>query len=66
MSFAWACHFAALNIFDIIDGIRMCWQGKDNQKGDIVRRSIHYTQPAITCSKLKVETLEQGMKYVQS
>ena len=24
------------------------------------------TQPAITCSKLTVETLEQGMKYIQS
>ena len=24
------------------------------------------TQPAITCSKLTVETLEQGVKYVQS
>ena len=24
------------------------------------------TQPAITCSKLTIETLEQGMKYVQS
>ena len=23
-------------------------------------------QPAITCSKLKIETLEQGVKYVQS
>ena len=25
-----------------------------------------YAQPAITCSKLKIETLEQGVKYVQS
>ena len=24
------------------------------------------TQPAITCSKLTTETLEQGVKYVQS
>ena len=24
------------------------------------------TKPAITCSKLKIETLEQGVKYVQS
>ena len=23
-------------------------------------------QPAFTCSKLAIETLEQGMKYVQS
>ena len=26
----------------------------------------HITQPAITCSKLTIETLEQGVKYVQS
>ena len=24
------------------------------------------TQPAITCSKLTIKTLEQGVKYVQS
>ena len=24
------------------------------------------TQPAVTCSKLTVETLEQGVKYIQS
>ena len=27
---------------------------------------ISVTQPAITCSKLTIETLEQGVKYVQS
>ena len=27
---------------------------------------IPLTQPAITCSKLTVETLKQGVKYVQS
>ena len=28
---------------------------------------IHgHTQPAFTCSKLTIETLEQGVKYVQS
>ena len=25
-----------------------------------------YTQPAVTYSKLTIETLEQGVKYVQS
>ena len=25
-----------------------------------------YSQPAITCSKLTIETLEEGVKYVQS
>ena len=27
---------------------------------------ITYSQPAIACSKLTIETLEQGVKYVQS
>ena len=27
---------------------------------------IFHSQPAITCSKLTIETLEQGVKYVQS
>ena len=27
---------------------------------------IFLSQPAITCSKLTIETLEQGVKYVQS
>ena len=27
---------------------------------------ICLNQPAITCSKLTIETLEQGVKYVQS
>ena len=25
-----------------------------------------YTQPSITCSKLTIEALQQGVKYVQS
>ena len=28
--------------------------------------SATHTQPEITCSKLTIETLEQGVKYVQS
>ena len=27
---------------------------------------IGVTQPAFTCTKLTIETLEQGVKYVQS
>ena len=27
---------------------------------------VKSSQPAITCSKLTMETLEQGVKYVQS
>ena len=30
------------------------------------RLNIIHTQPAITCSKLAIETLEQGVKYVLS
>ena len=31
-------------------------------------KQVNYdiTQPAITCSKLTIETLDQGVKYVQS
>ena len=28
--------------------------------------SKEITQPAVTCSKLTIETLEQGVRYVQS
>ena len=28
--------------------------------------SLTYSQPAITCPKLTIETLEQGVKFVQS
>ena len=36
-------------------------KGKDSHE-----LGLALTQPAITCSKLPKETLEQGMKYVQS
>ena len=26
----------------------------------------HYTQPALTCSKLTIEIIEKGVKYVQN
>ena len=29
-------------------------------------RKLGWTQPVITCSKLTIETVEQGVKYVQS
>ena len=29
-------------------------------------RFLAFTQPAFTCSKLAIETLEQGVKYIQS
>ena len=31
-----------------------------------VSSELFHTQPAITCSKLAIETLLQGVKYVQS
>ena len=31
-----------------------------------VQIALSLTQPAITCPKLTIETLEQGVKYVQS
>ena len=30
------------------------------------RLQNHYPRPAFTCSKLTIETLEQGVKFVQS
>ena len=33
---------------------------------DEIYLSLPITQPATTCSKLTIETLEQGVKYVQS
>ena len=32
----------------------------------VYEKLMSTTQPAITCSKLTIETLEQGVKYVQS
>ena len=29
-------------------------------------KEVGVSQPAFTCSKLTIETLEQGVKYVQS
>ena len=31
-----------------------------------IRLSRYLPEPAITCSKLTIETLEKGIKYVQS
>ena len=33
---------------------------------EFTRESFEPSQPAFTCSKLTIETLEQGVKYVQS
>ena len=43
---------------------QMARQGLVNSHNFKTLRMI--TQPAITCSKLTIETLEQGVKYVQS
>ena len=31
-----------------------------------IGNAINCTQPAVTCSKLTIEALEQGVKYAQS
>ena len=36
------------------------------KKVDNPKLTEEATQPAIACSKLTIETLEQGVKYVQS
>ena len=47
------------------------WESRDIF-GSVIPSDIHeslfygVTRPAITCSKLTTETLEQGVKYVQS
>ena len=33
--------------------------------GKFIKKTVH-TQPAITCSKLTIKTVEQGVKYLQS
>ena len=40
--------------------------GKKIPRNMYNRRIITLSQPAITCSKLTIETLEQGVKYVQN
>ena len=55
---------------------RACWEMyfcdieslKDNVMKDLTINFINalISQPAITCSKLTIKTLEQGVKYVQS
>ena len=46
-------------------------ESKQSEKETKIIKNIHMitrfiTQPAFTCSKLTIETLEQGVKYVQS
>ena len=36
------------------------------EASDIKSIKLRIIQPAFTCSKLTIETLEQGVKYVQS
>ena len=36
------------------------------KRKNIAMEGEKQTQPAFTCSKLKIETLEQDVKYVQS
>ena len=42
------------------------WQLQFSQNVFRSKNEIFKTQPAITCSKLTIEALEQGVKHVQS
>ena len=42
------------------------WKSLRNRSKDLQPKFLVSTQLAITCSKLTTETLEQGVKYVQS
>ena len=43
-----------------------CFISDKSVSHSIILVLYQYSQPAITCSKLTIETLEQGVKYVQS
>ena len=43
------------------------WSFRDLVPSQNIDFHLHFTaQPAFTCSKLAIETLEQGVKYLQS
>ena len=42
-----------------------CINSNNSQIGKVLSQGVA-SQPAFTCSKLTIETLEQGVKYVQS
>ena len=42
------------------------WEGVILYPRSRKQTKLVVTQPAITCSKLTIETVEQGVKYVQS
>ena len=41
-------------------------QGDRLLRGQVFQNGFEWSQPLFTCSKLTIETLEQGVKYVQS
>ena len=66
-----------MHVFITFFNISICFADNKVQQFDtlwchitnLVNKNIFvwvFTQPAITCSKLMIETLEQGVKYVQS
>ena len=55
--------------FSLLEWMEGVPQPAENLQNGSSETSITFserTQPAITCSKLTIETLEQGVKYVQS
>ena len=45
---------------------KKCLSRKKNSNGILELHISYYSQPAIKCSKLTIETIEQSVKYVQS
>ena len=50
----------------LMSGIFHCSASSSSAAEFITLWVLYLSQPAITCSKLTIETLEQGVKYVQS
>ena len=48
------------------DSQKQRYPDKSESQNSIPRAHFKPSQPAFTCSKLTIEILEQGVKYVQS
>ena len=57
------CHDDKKNLPDNIEQVK---PAADKYNTEYYIEAMAFTQPAITCSKLAMEALEQGVKYVQS
>ena len=57
------CHDDQKNLRDNIEQVK---PAADKHNTEYYIEAMTFTQRAITCSKLAMEALEQGVKYVQS